>query len=124
MLVDYKVEKLKWIEYGAEPTYLLTQEMSEKFKDSNVGNAFSTEVATWEDDVAAIAKEFNKNLAFTNNNTMQEHLAVADNVYRVTYSNGYKVYVNYNTEAVTVDGLEVLAEDYTVVKADGTALAK
>ena len=124
MSVDYKVEKLKWIEYGAEPTYLLTQEMSEKFKDSNVGNAFSTEVATWEDDVAAIAKEFNKNLAFTNNNTMQEHLAVADNVYRVTYSNGYKVYVNYNTEAVTVDGLEVLAEDYIVVKADGTALAK
>ncbi len=124
MSVDYTVEKLKWIEYGAEPTYLLTQEMSEKFKDSNVGNAFSTEVATWEDDIAAIAKEFNKNLAFTNNNTMEEHLAVADNVYRVTYSNGYKVYVNYNTQAVTVDGIEVSAEDYTVVKADGTALAK
>ncbi len=118
MAIDYKVEKLKWIEYGAEPTFLLTQEMSELFKDSKVENAFSTEVANWLDDVQAIAKEFNTKLAFTGNNTIEDHAEVAENVYSVTYSNGKTVLVNYNQQKVTVDGVDIEALDYAVVDAN------
>jgi len=120
MSVDYVVEKLNWIECGAEPTFLLTQEMSEEFKDSKVENAFSTELTNWMDDVTAIAKEFNDRLAFTGNSTMKEHIEVAENVYRVTYSNGNKIYVNYNQKQITVDDVTVKALDYTVVGANGS----
>lgn len=122
MSIDYNLEKLKWIEYGAEPTFLLTEEMSEEFKDSKVGNAFSTEISTWKDEVEELCIEFNSKLAFTGNNTMSEHTLVANNVYRVGYSNGYKVYVNYNSNAVTVDGHSVPAENYIVVDASGAAV--
>jgi len=118
MSVDYDVEKLKWIEFGAEPTFLLTQEMSEKFKDSKVENAFSTELTTWLDDVQSIVKEFNTELAFTGNCTIVEHSEAAENVFCTTYSNGNKVYVNYNKGETTVDDVTVKGLDYAVVKAD------
>lgn len=120
MSVDYDVEKLKWIEKGAEPTFLLTEEMSEKFKDSKVENAFSTELSNWLDEVLEITKEFNTKLAFTGNCTISEHTLVGNNVYRLTYSNGNKVYVNYNQKKVTVDNVTVAAENYLVVNADGS----
>lgn len=123
MAIDYEVTKLKWIETGAEPTFLLTEEMSEKFKDSKVENAFSTEIETWFDDVKEITVEFNTKLAFTGNCTITEHTAVMDNVYRITYSNGNKVYVNYTGNQVTVDNVTVKAVDYTVVNADGSVIA-
>ena len=117
MAVDYTVEKLRWIETGAEPTFLLTHEMSEKFKDSRVENAFSTEFINWIDDVVSITKEFNDNLAFTGNCIIKEHQKLQDNVYKVTYSNGNKVYVNYSQNEVTVDNVTVAAKNYTVVDA-------
>lgn len=117
MAVDYTVEKLRWIETGAEPTFLLTQEMSEKFKDTRVENAFSTEFTNWIDDVVSITKEFNDNLAFTGNCIIKEHQKLQDNVYKVTYSNGNKVYVNYSQNEVTVDNVTIAAKNYTVVDA-------
>lgn len=123
MSIDYDVEKLKWIEKGAEPTFLLTEEMSEKFKDSKVENAFSTEILNWFDEVSEITTEFNTKLAFTGNCTIVEHTELQSEVYRLTYSNGNKVYVNYTGKQVTVDNVTVKAVDYTVVKADGSVLA-
>ncbi len=119
MAIDYDVEKLKWIEYGAEPTFLLTEEMSEEFKDSKVENAFATELENWLDDISAIATEFNTKLAFTGNCTITGHDQLASGIVRVTYSNGNKVYINYNQEQITVDDVTVKAVDYTVVGADG-----
>ena len=123
MSIDYDVEKLKWIESGAEPTFLLTEEMSEKFKDSKVENAFSTEILNWFDDVAEITSEFNTKLAFTGNSTIVEHTELQSDVYRLTYSNGSKVYVNYTNKQVTVDNVTVKAVDYAVVGADGKVVA-
>ncbi len=115
MAVDYDVEKLKWIEYGAEPTFLLTEEMSEEFKDSKVENAFATELDNWIDDITAISKEFNTELAFTADNTIVGHDLLASGVVRVSYSNGSKIYINYNKQQVTVDDVTIEPIDYIIV---------
>ena len=122
MSIEYDVEKLKWIECGAEPTFLLTEEMSEKFKDSKVENAFSTEILNWFDNVAEITAEINTKLAFTGNCTISEHTKLQNNVYRLTYSNGNKVNVNYTDKQVTVDNVTVKAVDYVVVGANGKVI--
>ena len=49
---------------------------------------------------------------------MDRHEKVRDGVFRIAYSNGAKMYVNYNPTAETVDGVTVPAEDYAVVGAD------
>ncbi len=122
MAIDYKEEVLRWVETGAEPSFLVTQEMSEKFKDSKVENAFSTEIANWLDEIVEITKEFNTKLSFTGNCTISEHIELENGVYRVTYSNGNKVYVNYKLKEMTVDNVKIPAQSYTVVKADGSII--
>lgn len=47
---------------------------------------------------------------------MDRHETVRPGVVRVTYSNGAKMLVNYNASAETVDGTEVPAGDYAVVR--------
>lgn len=119
MAIDYNEEKLKWIETGAEPTFLLTQEMSEEFKDSRVGNAFSTEIETWSDDVTSLIKEFNTKLAFTGNCEMVEHTEIRYGVYRIGYSNGNKIYINYKNIDEIADDYTIPAKNYIVVNASG-----
>jgi hypothetical protein len=41
---------------------------------------------------------------------------VSDGVYRTVYSDGTEVYVNYNDNNVSADGVEIKALDYTVVR--------
>ena len=49
---------------------------------------------------------------------MEEHEAVGANVWRTTYSDGSRVYVNYGNAAATADGIEIPAEDWRVVRKD------
>lgn len=47
---------------------------------------------------------------------MDRHERIADGVFRVTYSNGAKMLVNYNDSTATVDGASVPAMDYVLVR--------
>ena len=50
---------------------------------------------------------------------MDRHEKVRDGVFRVTYSNGAKMLVNYGDAPTEVDGVAVPAMDYTVVRPKG-----
>ena len=71
----------------------------------------------WLDEIKVLQKRFSTELAFTGNNTMEEHDVVADGVVCITYSNGKKVYVNYNSEKVDYNGISINAKDFKVVAA-------
>ena len=45
---------------------------------------------------------------------MDRHEKIADGLFRITYSNGAKMYVNYNGEPVVVDGVSIPNMDYVV----------
>jgi len=45
---------------------------------------------------------------------MDRHEQLSDGVFRVTYSNGAKMYCNYNDRAVEADGVSVPALDYVI----------
>ena len=45
---------------------------------------------------------------------MDRHEKVADGVFRITYSNGAKMYVNYNNAPATADGVSIPAMDYVI----------
>lgn len=122
MSVDYKTEKLKWIEYGCEPYFLLTKNPSELFKYSKVENAFATQADAWLDDIEKVAGEFNIKLAFTANHMITEHLMLAKDLYRLTYSNGYRIYINYSDSVQSADGLQINAVDYLVVNNTASAV--
>ena len=45
---------------------------------------------------------------------MEEHEAVGADVWRTTYSNGVKVYVNYSDKLQVVDGVTIPAQGWNI----------
>ena len=113
---DLQRDKLTWVEYGYLPYFELTHSGSEDLMYTDYNTLYSSTYSAWLEEAASIYKEFNENLTEVRNAYMVSHEEVADNVYKVTYSSGCIVYVNYNKENVTVDGKTVEAEAYIVVK--------
>lgn len=113
---DLQKDKLKWVEYGYLPYFELTHSGSEELMYTDYNTLYSSTYSAWLEEAASIYKEFNENLTEVRNAYMVSHEEVAANVYKVTYSNGYSVYVNYNKESVTADGETIEAEAYIVVK--------
>lgn len=113
---DLQKDKLKWVEYGYLPYFELTHSGSEELMYTDYNTLYSSTYSAWLEEAAGIYKEFNENLTEVRNAYMVGHEEVAANVYKVTYSNGYTVYVNYNKENVTVDDKTIEAEAYMVVK--------
>ena len=50
---------------------------------------------------------------------MTEHKKLNDNLYRITYENGARVYVNYGEETAEADGYEIDSLNYLVVDEGG-----
>ncbi len=113
---DLTKDKLTWVEYGYLPYFELTHSGSEELMYTDYNTLYSSTYSAWLEEAASIYKEFNENLTEVRNAYMVSHEEVATNVYKVTYSNGYTVYVNYNKENVTVDDNTIEAEAYIVVK--------
>lgn len=119
---DFTAEKLKWVEYGCMPHFEITFGSSSVLADTDYAFLFTSRFADWEQTVADTALEFNTRLGTVWNSAMTAHEKLADGLYRVTYENGCRVYVNYTKTAVGADGLTVPAEDYLVVSAAGEVL--
>ncbi len=111
---DMEKEKLKWAEYGYNPYFELTYSGSEDLMYTDYSTLFSSTYSDWIDDASEIYAEFNKDFKDIWAAQIDDHEEIQDDVFKVTYDNGKIVYVNYNDEKVTVDGVSIEAKDYTV----------
>lgn len=116
MSYDTEYQKLKWIEYGSTPYYIITDENSLKLVDTGYGKLFSSEYDVWGEQIKAVNDEFKTRLSLISGAEMVSHKIISDTVNAVTYSNGYTVYINYGSDAVKIGNTDVGAMDYCVVK--------
>ena len=110
---DIQKETLKWIEYGYLPYFELTYDGSEDLMYTEYNTLFSSKYTDWLDEASSIYKDFNERFKDIRTMYMTDHEEVAENVSRVVYSDENKemeIYVNYNDEAVTVNGVEIPAK--------------
>ncbi|BBH21403.1 hypothetical protein Back11_27480 [Paenibacillus baekrokdamisoli] len=98
---EYEKEQLKLIEYGAIPYFRLTYSSSRELKGTDYDHLFSSEYAVWQDRIAEEYKKLNR-LASLLNHRMVKHEKQAEGVYQMTYDDGTKVTVNYNTNEFEV----------------------
>lgn len=111
---DLTETKLRWIEYGYTPTFLLTYKNGDKLKDTDFNLLFSSEYTLWGDDIVEIGREFSEKLASVYYSPMVYH-TVENNVATVKYENGKTVMINYNNTDVTVNGVVIKARDYIII---------
>ena len=119
LFYDFDMQKLKWVEYGCLPYFKLTHENSNLLKYTDYNELFSSQYEDWVDVAADIYKEFNERLGDVWSQTMTEHKKLNDNLYRITYENGARVYVNYGEETAEADGYEIDSLNYLVVDEGG-----
>ena len=112
---DLQTQKLKWVEYGALPYFYLTYESALNLRDTDYSTLFSSTYEDWESTVTDTYNEFKTNLSCVYGQQMTEHRVITEDLICVEYANGIRIYINYDNNAATAEGVNVPAKSYVVV---------
>ena len=115
-LSDYDQLALRLVEYNIYPYFVITNEDSSKLRYTNSEFLYTTMFSLWKDDIVEFYSFISKALNNTIGANMVNHETIKDGVTRVTYSNGVKIYINFNKTNVSVDGLNISSLSYEVVR--------
>lgn len=113
---DLEIQKLKWIEYGALPNFILTYEDALNLKDTSYSDVFTSTYDVWEERVVSVYKEFQENFQSVYGLQMTNHDILEDGLIAVRYENGTKIYLNYNASEAVAEGHSVPAKGYVIVE--------
>ena len=113
---DLNYQKLKWIEYGSVPYFMLTYRSALDLRESNYADLFSSTYSDWRDDVIDTFNEIKGAVGFLYGKRLVSHEVLSEDTVRITYEDGTKIYINYDRVPRTCEGISVPAEGYTVVK--------
>lgn len=116
---NLKREKLKWIEYGCLPHFELTYEDALKLKNTDYNSLYTSKYSVWKQTVIDTYNEFERSFSEIYSYQMTGHEEIRQGVIKITYSNGYTIYVNYNTTRVKTGNYTIEAESYIVVDKGG-----
>lgn len=102
---------LKLIDFNIYPAYLVTDAPANRLKDSDLSGFYTTEFALWETTILDDYTYMKDALEPLLNQTLLTRDVIALGVVKQTYENGHVLYINYQSEAVEIDGVTVGALD-------------
>ena len=105
---------LQSVEAGSGMYYRWCYSTNDEVQDLWFEGMYSLSYESWIDQAIEMYKEYNDLLSSVAGEFMVSHEVVAEDVTKVTYSNGVAVYVNYNS-------FDYTAQDGTIVKAESFA---
>ncbi len=114
-----RASELKTIEFGGRPSYYFYANFLTPGKGVNWMGNIDLECDDDEELARSVAQikrgvdEYRK-VRHLQYEFMTGHDELAPGVYRTSYSNGARVYVNYNTASATVDGVTIPAQDWVL----------
>lgn len=104
---------LKAIETGSNLKYTLTYRDSKDLLMTEYNHYMSTYYANWLDIIESQVKEMDA--LGIHQGYLVSHEYLSNNVYRITYSHGLTLIINYNLSPVTIGAVSIDALDYQVV---------
>lgn len=113
---DFAQTKLRWIEYGYVPTFMLTGGR-ESLLGTDYDLLFTSDYEQWKETIHETADEFERELSVVKNEYMVSHTS-ENQIVTVQYANGVMVVINYNDNPVQVHDTEIPAMDYKVFAED------
>jgi len=105
---------LRMIDYNVWPSFVLTDEPSYLFSDTNSSDYYSTEYELYKETIAAIYADVNAALSPVIGTTWTDRDVLAAGVIRNTYADGTQILVNY-TDRTYDYGTGVIAPESFVV---------
>ena len=110
----YEYNFLKVIESGSNIKYTLSFDDSTELRETEFNYYISTQYINWIDRIEEQVKELDE--LGIHEGYLVSHEKVGINVFKVTYSNGLEILINYNLNQVNdVEGYDIPAMDYLVM---------
>lgn len=114
---DAEEELLRSVEYGAGLSFTLMKESVFALQKTLYTQYYGADYSAWHDRMLEIYNRYDSELGHTFDQEMTDHVLLTSNLSCTTYEDGTRVYVNRGyTDAVTPDGVNVPARDYSVVR--------
>ena len=110
---------LKLIEYGANPSFLITWEEVQKLMNTNSSDVFTAQWTVMADTVLKTDEEIRILRTEIGDRAMTDHRLLANGVVQACYGNDLFLLVNYSDQACTVNGTQVEPLSYALVKGGG-----
>jgi len=105
---------LTLIDFGVNPTFVLSNEQSSDLKSTDINYLFTTEFDLWKDSIVTEYNYINNALKHVNGEIIVDRVVLNPGVVKVTYSNDVVIYVNYSSYDYLVDELTIPGLDYYV----------
>jgi hypothetical protein len=105
---------LSLIDFGVQPSFVLTHTPSSELKDTDSADLFSTEFSLWKQTVADQYAYINDALRHVDGATITARTVLATGIVQIDYSNGVSIYVNYTSSDYDLGDDIVPALDYLV----------
>lgn len=109
---------LKLIETGSYPSFYITKESAADLIYTNSSDIYSSQYEVYKDEILQYTKELKAVYEEVAGAVITGHEILDNGVRIVTYSNGTRIYLNYNSAAQTVDGVSIDTMSYKVVGQD------
>ncbi len=108
---------LKAIETGSNIKYTLSYDRATELRDTKFNYYFSTEYSNWIEIIDNQIDEMNE--LGIHKGYLTGHERLRNNVFKITYSHGLEIIINYNlVQATDVLGYDIPAMDYLVIGED------
>lgn len=108
-------ELLKAIEYGANVSFEVTAEPTERLKDAET-DLYSSEFDVWKQDILRLYGKVKEALGGVSDSFITTHEQLARDVYLTAYDNGTSIVCNYSDSSYAYQGKSVAPMDFIVVK--------
>ena len=116
MADDYETILLKSAESGAGLNFQWIYASNSVLKETDFDHLYSVNYEAWFDRAVETYQRMNEELGYLADKIIVSHTILQNGVVKVVYEDGSRVYVNYQTFDVKVDGVTVPARDYLVRK--------
>ncbi|WP_413303270.1 DUF5696 domain-containing protein [Bacillus sp. 1P10SD] len=113
---DPEEQVLRMIEYGAYPSFLLTDQPSHLLAKTPSKDVYTSEFSIWKDEIIDQYKKVKESLGQVEGATIVGREVPKAGVVKITYSNGKIIVVNYSDAAFSIDGIEVATKNFAVIE--------
>ncbi len=107
---------LKSIEYGAYPSFLVMAADNGDLNKTPMVDYFSLNFEDWKDIIGTVYNKVNAGLSAVEGAKITEHKVLQKGLVRVTYDNNTAIYINYNSDELTIDGVKVPGLNFVVAE--------
>lgn len=106
---------LMMVDFGINPSYVLTEEPTYEMRYTNASMFFTTEANLYQESIIGTYDWLNTALSPVINAKIEAREILQIGLSKVTYDNGVVIYVNYTNNDLIKDGITIEARGYEVI---------